>query len=172
MRHAESPVLVDHLAVGHTELLCRVWLGDLDQLLGEQLERAPGPQHAARAAGAVADEIRAGRSGMKTNVIGGNAHRLCDDLREHRLVPLSGRLRHGVQRHLSVCVEFHRDLILRREPAAAGFEISRDADAAELPRALRRGAPLRKARPFRAAERVFHDGPKSPESYVPAFGVL
>ena len=161
----KSSVAIAQLVLRDAELRGRMRTREIDELLAEHFERAAGAEHAARAAGAVTDEIGARRARIKTDLRGVDTERFGHDLRKHGFVTLAGRLRDGEERHVAVRIELDGDLVLGRRAAAARFEIGRDADAAKLAgrAALPRGAirnPSQSAR-FSASSITAR---KSPES--------
>ena len=111
----------------------------LDQRFAEHAKRAAGAERTARSARAAAGQI--GLRRMKTDARRTYTQRCGDDLRKHGFVPLARRMRDREQGHAAALIEFHRDLILRRAAAAARFEISRDANSAQLAGLLALRAP-------------------------------
>ena len=80
-----------------------------------------------------------------------HAEEVGHDLREARLVALAGRLRADRKLDLAGAEHGHLDALVRN--ADRGFEIVRDADAAELAALLRIRACAR-AKPFQSATSI------------------
>src|SRR5204862_1484132 len=75
------------------------------------------------------------------------AQAFAENAHERGLVSLAGRLRHATHVQHPRCVEARVRLVLGRNSRRARLEKSRDADAAQLPFALRALAPGRNALP-------------------------
>ncbi len=168
----EFPLRIAEAAFGNAELRRGVGAPEFDEFFTEDAKRAAGAQHAARAAGAVADQVGGGRPGMETDVRLFDAQRFRHDLGKDGFMPLARGVRNRVERHCALDVECHRNLVLGRCTATARFEVRCDADASQPPGALSLRLPFWKAFPVRAFQRVVHHGFEIPGVVGPRVGCL